>query len=47
MQIRLRGAGYQQEPAMMRDPWWLYAMLVAGILLTLASMAGHVWQFVG
>lgn len=28
----------------MRDPWWLYAMLVACILLALASMVGHVWQ---
>ncbi len=29
---------------MTRDPWWLYALLIAGVLLTLASMAGHVWQ---
>lgn len=29
---------------MTRDPWWLYVLIVSGLLLTLASMAGHVWQ---
>lgn len=31
------------EFAVTRDPWWLYAMLLAGALLAVASMAGHVW----
>lgn len=38
-------AGDRQEPVMKRDPWWLYATMVVAILLTLASTAGHVWQF--
>ncbi len=29
---------------MTRDPWWLYAMIIAGILLALTSAVGHVWQ---
>ncbi|MBB3980074.1 tetrahydromethanopterin S-methyltransferase subunit G [Rhizobium azooxidifex] len=30
-----------------RDLGWLYALIVGGLLLALASMAGHVWQVLG
>ncbi len=26
--------------------WWLYAMIISGILLALARFAGHVWQYI-